>query len=281
MAELVLTAATPHNPLLWRVLTDPPPDDLRGVAANFARIRAALEAAAVDVIVVIGTDHIRQFYADNCPAFVIGLADGYHGTFENEVRTFGLPYREVRGHRALAEAIAGRELLTGRIDFAVSHEWRLDHSFVLPLLYLTPDFDVPVVPIHVNGVLPPLPGPERYVALGEAIRDGIARWDADARVALLTSGHMATEIGGPRQFLGGASSDPGFDAEAVGWMRDGDLAAAIAGCTYERVTCAGNMTYQYVNVVAALAAVSGRPADLAEATPSRFAPSPFFLWTGP
>ncbi len=59
---------------------------------------------------------------------------------------------------------------------------------------------------------------------------------------------------------------------------DGDLDAAVAGFAYDRVTGAGNMTYQYVNVLAALAAMDGRPAELAEATPSRFAPSPFFLW---
>jgi len=279
MAELVMAAATPHNPLLWRVMRDPMPEDLREVAANFDRIRRAIRDLSVDMIVVLGTDHIRQFYSDNSPAFVLGMAETYHGTFENEVRTFGMPYREVTGHRGLAEQIAGREELAERVDFAVSHEWRLDHSFVLPLLYVTPDLDIPIVPIHINGVLPPLPRASRYVALGEHIRDSVRAWEGDARVALLTSGHMATEIGGPRQFLGGASADAEFDALAVGWMRAGDLDAAVAGCTYERVMCAGNMTYQYVNIIAALAAASGKPADLAEATTSRFAPSPFFLWT--
>jgi protocatechuate 4,5-dioxygenase beta chain len=281
VAELVMAAATPHNPLLWRTMVDPVPDDLRGVAANFAVIREAIRELDVDVIVEVGSDHIRQFNSDNCPAFAIGFAETYHGTFENEVRTFGTPYCEVPGHRELAEVIAGREVLTDVVDFAVCHEWRLDHGFVLPLMYLTPRMDVPVVPINVNGVLPPLPGPARYAALGRHLRDSVALWNSPARVALLTSGHMATEIGGPRQFLGGGSSDPEFDEMAVAWMRDGDLDGAVAGCTYHRVTGAGNMTYQYVNVLAALAAMDGRPAELAEATPSRFAPSPFFLWRGP
>lgn len=280
MAELVMAAATPHNPLLWRTMVDPVPDDLRGVAANFARIRAAIRDLGVDVVVEIGSDHIRQFSSDLCPAFTIGLADSYHCTFENEVRTFGMEYCEVIGHRELAEVIAGREVLAEAVDFATSHEWRLDHGFTLPLQYLTPDLQIPVVPINVNGVLPPLPAPSRYVRLGEHIRDAVTAWSRPARVALLTSGHMATEIGGPRQFLGGASSDPDFDDEAVRWISEGDLAAAVAGCTYDRVMRAGNMAYQFVNVLAASAAMDGRPPVLAEATPSRFAPSPFFLWAG-
>lgn len=274
-----MAAATPHNPLLWRTMRDPVPDDLRRVAANFATIGAAIADRGVDAIVLVGTDHVRQFFSDNSPAFVVGKADTYPAVWENEVRTFGMPYGQVRGHRALADEIAGRELLPEGFDFACSSDWRLDHGFVLPLLYLTPALDIPIVPIHANATLPPLPRPERFAALGHHIRASVRSWDSDARVALITSGHMATDIGGPCQFLGGASPDAAFDAEAVGWMRDGDLDAAIAGCTYERVMDAGNMTYQYVNVLAALAAMDSRPADLAEATESRFAASPFFLWS--
>ncbi|AMB60104.1 hypothetical protein AWU67_15940 [Microterricola viridarii] len=274
-----MAAVTPHNPLLWRAMREPLPDDLRGVAANFALIRDTITELGVDVIIEVGTDHIRQFFGDNQPAFLVGKAESYHGTYENEVRTFGMEYSEITGHRELADLIAGRDVLTEAIDFAVSHEWRLDHGFTIPLHYLTPNFDIPIVPINVNSTLPPLPSPRRFAALGEHLRDTVERWDSDARVAILTSGHMATDVGGPKQFAG--SPDPVFDAEAVAWMRDGDLEGAIHGCRYERIIEAGNITYQYVNALTALAAMGGVPADLAEATESRFASSPFFMWKAP
>ncbi|MCK2025607.1 hypothetical protein KZC56_04780 [Microbacterium sp. SSW1-47] len=276
MAELVLAAATPHNPLLWRAMREPYPPDLVAVEANFRRIREAIAEAEVDALIVLGTDHVRQFFADNSPAFIVGKAASYHGTYENEVRTFGMEYAELTGHPELAAQIAGREVLPEAIDFSVSHEWRLDHSFVLPLQYVRPELDLPIVPIHANAILPPLPSAARFAALGHHLRAAVESWDGGARVALLTSGHMATDVGGPRTFNG--SPDPAFDAEAVGWMRDGDLDAAIAGCRFDRIMAAGNVTYQYVNIVAALAAMQGRPAELAEATTSRFASSPFFLW---
>ncbi|MCT1477876.1 hypothetical protein [Microbacterium sp. p3-SID336] len=276
MAELVLAAATPHNPLLWRAMREPYPDDLVAVAANFRRIREAIAEAEVDALIVLGTDHVRQFFADNSPAFIVGKAASYHGTYENEVRTFGMEYAEVTGHPELAAQIAGREVLPEAIDFSVSHEWRLDHSFVLPLQYVRPELDLPIVPIHANAILPPLPSAARFAALGHHLRAAVESWEGGRRVALLTSGHMATDVGGPRTFNG--SPDPAFDAEAVGWMRDGDLDAAIDGCRFDRIMAAGNVTYQYVNIVAALAAMQGRPAELAEATTSRFASSPFFLW---
>ncbi|MFD6054400.1 hypothetical protein [Agromyces sp. NPDC060279] len=277
MAELVLAAATPHNPLLWRAMNDPVPDDLQPIAANFARIREAVAAHEVDVLVVIGTDHVRQFFYDNSPAFVVGKAESYHGTWENEVRTFGMEYVELAGHRELADEITGRTVLPETIDLAVSLEWRLDHSYVIPLQYVRPELDLPVVPIHTNASMPPVPSVRRFVALGEHLRDAIARWDSDARVAILTSGHMANDVGGPRTFAG--SPDQDFDEAAASWMRDGDLDGAIRVCSdFQRLLEAGCMTYQYLNAVAALAAMSGRPADFAEVTPSRFASSPFFLW---
>lgn len=279
MAELVLAAATPHNPLLWRSMRDPMPDDLAGVAAGFARIRRAFAEHELDAVVVIGTDHLRQFFYDNSPAFVVGKAESYHGTWENEVRTFGMETVEVAGHRELADELTGRTVLPETIDLSVSLEWRLDHSFVIPLQYVRPELDLPVVPIHTNASMPPVPSVRRFIALGEHVRQAISSWRSDARVALLTSGHMANDVGGPRTFAG--SPDPEFDRAAAAWMRDGDLEGAVRVCSdFERLLDAGCMTYQYLNAVAALAAMGGRPADFVDVAESRFASSPFFLWEG-
>ncbi|MGB4136400.1 MAG: hypothetical protein WA971_07545 [Microbacterium sp.] len=276
MAELVMAAMTPHNPLLWRAMREPMPDDLAGVARNFARIRASVAAHRLDALIVIGTDHLRQFYYDNSPAFVVGTAASYHGTWENEVRTFGMEHAEVTGHPGLAAELTGSTLLPEAIDFSISAEWRLDHSFVIPLQYVRPELDLPVVPIHTNASLPPVPSARRFAALGRHLRAAIEGWDTDARVGLLTSGHMANDVGGPRTFAG--SPDPDFDRAALEWMRAGDLDGAIEGCLdADRLNRAGSMTYQYVNALAALAAM-GRAADYVDGAPSRFSTSPFFLW---
>lgn len=277
MAELVMAAVTPHNPLLWRAMRDPMPDDLKAVNANFRLIRDTISELKLDVLIVLGTDHVRQFFYDNSPAFVVGKADDYHGTWENEVRTFGMEYAELVGHRELADEITGRTVQPEGIDFSVSHEWRLDHSYLIPLQLVRPELDIPVVPIHANASMPPVPSVHRFVALGERIRTAVEGWDSDARVGLLTSGHMANDVGGPRTFQG--SPDPEFDAAALGWMRDGDLAGAIATCSdFDRIMDSGCMTYQYLNAVAALSAMQGRPADFAEAAESRYSTSPFFMW---
>ena len=278
MAELVAILGVPHNPLLWRTMrTDPVPDDLARTRENFTRFAEDIGAADVDALVVVGSDHLRQFHWGNSPAFCIGKAEEFVCTFENEIRTFGLEPWEMTGDPELAGWLLGDAELQPDIDFAMSNEWVLDHSFTLPAKFLTPDLDVPIVPIHTNANIPPIPGAPRYAALGAYLRERIEAAPFDRKVALIASGHLATEIGGPRQFLGGGSPDQAFDDEAVDWMATGDIEAAVNGCSFERLAAAGNVTGQLLNFVTALAAAR-KPASFAEATPSRFANGPFFWW---
>jgi aromatic ring-opening dioxygenase catalytic subunit (LigB family) len=278
VADLVAILGVPHNPLLWRTMnTDPVPDDLARTRANFDRFAESVESAGVDALVVVGSDHLRQFGWANSPAFCIGKAERFACTFENEIRTFGLEPWEMEGDPELAGWLLGDVELQPDIDFAMSNEWVLDHSFTLPAKFLTPDLDIPIVPIHTNANIPPIPRADRYAALGRYLRARIEAAPFDRRVALIASGHLATEIGGPRQFLGGGSPDQAFDDDAVRWMSDGDVDAAIAGCTFERLAAAGNVTGQFLNFITALAAAE-RPASFAEGTSSRFANGPFFGW---
>lgn len=278
MARIGAVLGVPHNPLLWRTMRlDPTPDDLARTKEHFARFGDGLREAGVDTLVVVGSDHLRRFAWDNSPAFCIGKAEHYVCTYENEIRTFGLEPWEMTGDVELSEWLLGNQELPEAFDFAMSNEWVLDHSFTIPAVFLTPDLDVPIVPIHTNANIPPIPRASRFAALGRHLRQAIESAPLDRTVAVVASGHLATEIGGPRQFLGGGSPDQQFDDDAVGWMASGDVDGAVAGCSHERLSAAGNVTGQFLNFLTALACADA-PATFAEGTPSRFANGPFFWW---
>lgn len=278
MAELVAVLGVQHNPLLWRTMRDPMPADLAATHNNFTRFRNALAAADPEALVVVGSDHLRKFTFGNSPAFCIGKAERFACTYQNEIRTFGLDVWDVPGDPELAAwLLGGSKDLTDGFDFAMSNEWLLDHSYAIPLVYLT-DLDIPVVPVHTNTGIPPIPAASRFAALGAYLAAAITTAPFSRRVAIIASGHLATEVGGPRHFLGGDSPDAEFDELAVNWMRTGDLTGAVAGCTLDRLLAAGNVTAQYLNFLTALAAAGSRPAAFAEGTASRFAAGPFFRW---
>jgi hypothetical protein len=277
MSELVAVVGVQHNPLLWRVLADPKDDDLRALRDAFAATSERLLATEPDVLVVLATDHLTQWFYDNMPTFLIGKAPVIPTTFENERREFGIEERTLRGDVDLASWLLHDGLARG-VDYASSDEFRADHSVLVPLHYLTPRLDVPIVPVFTNCIAPPLPSAERFYQLGESLRASLAACPLPRRVAVLASGHLATEVGGPRHFQG--SPDLDFDAEAVAMVRDGRLGELTKLAGFERLRAAGNVSHQFLNFVAAMGVVGGRPASRAIAVYSRFATSPFFEWYG-
>lgn len=277
MSELVAVVGVQHNPLLWRTLVDPVDDDLVALRDTFTQVSARLLATEPDVAVMFVTDHLTQWFYENMPTFLIGKAPVIPATFHNEQREFGIEERMLRGDVDLAAWLLDAGLRDG-VDFASSDEFRADHSVLVPLHFLTPRLDLPIVPIYTNCIAPPLPPAERLYAVGRAVRAAIESCPLERRVAVIASGHLATEVGGPRHFQG--SPDLGFDAEAVEMVREGRLGELGRLAGFERLRQAGNVSHQFLNFVAAMGVVAGRPATRAEARYSRFATSPFFEWYG-
>jgi protocatechuate 4,5-dioxygenase beta chain len=199
---------------MWAALRGGAPDDLVSTGALCESFRQRVASLAPDVIVVVASDHLHMLMTANMPAFMIGKGPVMRAVYPNEERSFGLQRTTVPGDPKLAGHIL-EEGLSGSIDFAFSDEPWLDHSFVVPLLLLTPELEIPVVPVFTNANSPPIPGAARFAQLGAVVGAGITSAPGNDRVLVVGSGHLAFELGGPRQFLG-ASPDRDFDHMAVG-----------------------------------------------------------------
>ncbi len=277
MSELVGVFGVQHNPLLYRTLAAPVDDDLVALRDAFAESSERLRALRPDVVIIISTDHLTQWFYENMPTFLVGRAATIPATFASEEREFGLPRATFDGDPQLG-AWLHEDGLRRDFDLSASDQFRVDHSVLVPMHYLTPGLDVPIVPVFTNAIAPPFPTAARFYALGEAIRAAVLACPLDRRVAVVASGHLATEVGGPRQFSG--SPDPDFDLAAVQMVREGAVSQLETLASYERLLAAGNVTHQFLNFVVAMGVTQGRPASHAEARVSRFATSPFFEWAG-
>ena len=109
---------------------------------------------------------------DNMPAFMIGKMDAYSGTFYDETREFGLPQCRLPGDIELSEAIMDGAFDRG-VDFAYSNELTIDHSIIVPMMFVRPEMDIPIVPILTNCIAPPMPRAKRFYEVGKAIRSAI------------------------------------------------------------------------------------------------------------
>jgi len=221
VAELVAVIASTHHPFYYKASTAPP-DEAPPFAAEWVRkveaFRQTLTRANPDVLVMVGSDHFHQF---------------------------GLPRMHMLGHRDLSGHILRGGLDAG-FDLAFSNELRIDHSVTCPIITLRPQNDLPIVPIYTNIFAPPLPQPKRFVQLGQTIRELVESWPSSQRVAIIGTGHLSLELGGPRQF-GPHGPDPEFDARAVQWIANGDLDGCLGQVSLDSLHAPGNATHGFMD----------------------------------
>jgi protocatechuate 4,5-dioxygenase beta chain len=194
---------------------------------------------------MVGSDHFHQLWLDNMPQFLVGKAPFFDANFYNEEREFGLPRMTLRGQEELSTHIL-RNGLDLNFDLAFSNELRIDHSITCPIITLRPQADLPIVPIYTNIFAPPMPQPRRFVELGRAIRELVESWPSDLRVAIIGTGHLSLELGGPRQF-GPHGPDPDFDKRAVEWIATSNLNGCLAEVTLDSLHAPGNATHGFMD----------------------------------
>jgi aromatic ring-opening dioxygenase catalytic subunit (LigB family) len=154
--------------------------------AAFGGLRQQLLAARPDALVVVAAEHFANFFMNNMPAFAVGMADRYSGPIEDPA-WLGIPRTTVPGDAALSRQLIGEIMQT--VDIAFAEEWKFDHGIMVPLHFLTPHYDLAVVPVNINCQGPPLVPLHRAWALGEALRRAADR--VPHRIALLGTGGIS------------------------------------------------------------------------------------------
>lgn len=279
MAQIVSLIGTTHHPW-YHAKTSKPEAELTEDARNLlgwsARAQASIRNTDPDVIVIVASDHFHQYFYNNMPQFLIGRMTSYEGTFYNEVREFDLPRVELGGNRQLATDMIEAGFDHG-FDFAFSDEMRLDHACVVPSLITQPSLEIPVVPVLTNCGAPPIPSGQRFIDLGAALRSAIQSSSAAERVAVVVSGNLSLEVGGPEQMMP-YSVDPEFDELAMEWLVGRDFPALTAESTYERLMLHGNTSFQFLNMITMAAMQEDMTLVHAEAMKRRGSPAPCFIY---
>jgi hypothetical protein len=168
MADVVIGIAASHapnlaNPSLIKGVNE---EQYATVKAGFAQARTLLEQARPDAIVIFSADHFDRCFYDNLPPFLVAVGEEAEGPVNEWLK---IPKVKLRVAGELGRFLVSEGLENG-VDFASSAELPLDHAEVVPLSYLTPRWDIPIVPIVVNAF-----GGQRLCAADaepEALRPG-------------------------------------------------------------------------------------------------------------
>jgi 2,3-dihydroxyphenylpropionate 1,2-dioxygenase len=129
--------------------------------------RQEIEATGAEALIVMAAEHFANFFMNNMPAFCVGIGEKYSGPIEDP-EWLRIDKTEVPGAADLGRRLT-REIMQ-TVDTAYAEEWKFDHGIMVPLHFLTPKYDLPIVPVNINCQGPPLTPLHRAWAFGEAIR---------------------------------------------------------------------------------------------------------------
>nr|MDT0660381.1 hypothetical protein [Micromonospora sp. DSM 115978] len=261
MAEIVGAVGVPHNPHFPRIVAEggPMAADLERFYGEAARHLRELEP---DVLIFFTSDHYNIFFVESVPIFSIGVAESTHGPSD---------YRELAAYKIPIDADLARRIqrhaVRSGFDVGMSQEFEIDHPVTVPLHFLTPRMDVPIVPVFVTGLMPPLPTARRCYDLGGVIRQALEQIPDGKRVVAVASGSFSLEIGGPR--ISDTSHtgvpDPQWSERVVALLTAGKIEELVTEASEEQIFHAGNAGGELLDWIAMLGMFDPRPPDFLEA----------------
>jgi 2,3-dihydroxyphenylpropionate 1,2-dioxygenase len=184
--SLVFAGVCSHAPGIVGRAERADPSRVEALYAAFDEMREMLEASRPDALVVVAAEHFANFFMNNMPSFAIGMADHYDGPIEDPDWLRIAPCR-VPGDRGLSRRFI--ESVMEHADVAYAEEWLFDHGIMVPLHFLTPRYDLTVIPANINCQGPPLAPLQRVWAFGQGL--GAAARAASERIAIIGTGGIS------------------------------------------------------------------------------------------
>ena len=258
MARIVAAMAMTHSPGLTGWFERAPEDQQVEARRALDEMRERLRAARPDVILLVSNDHLLNWPINNTPEYTVGIGAEHVGPADWYDEWLALAKYRSPGHPALARHLVN-EGARRRLALSYLREMQFDDGVSVPMHYLNPAGDIPLVPVTMNCTVPPIPTPARAYEVGTTLRDMLRDYSSgDERVAVVATGGLSHEPGGPRYFW----VDEAFDRWFLGLLERGDHAALLRECTLERMEAAGSGgTAELLAWILALAFTSG-PAEV-------------------
>ncbi len=199
------------------------------------RIRAAITAASLDALIIVGDDQKELFHEDNQPGILLyrgktipnvplkrdtpgpNWAKDASARYYEPQKQHDYPVDDALANHLIA-SLVDAEFDLACADFLPEGKGE-GHAFGFVHNRLLDDRTLPVVPVFLNTYYPPnQPTPRRCYRLGQAIRAAVEAYPGDARVGIIASGGLSH-----------FTVDEDFDAHIMDALRrkDGDALGAL------------------------------------------------------
>jgi 2,3-dihydroxyphenylpropionate 1,2-dioxygenase len=251
--SLVYAGVCSHGPGITARADRANPELRDAFYTNLDKMRKDIVDSGAEALIVIAAEHFANFFMNNMPAYCIGMADEYEGPIEDP-DWLKIPRTKVPGNAELSKRLITEVMKTA--DTAFSEEWKFDHGISVPLNFLTPKYDMPIIPMNINCQGPPLTPLNRVWAFGEAIRNAC---DAvPEKIALVGTGGISHWPATPDS----GKINVEWDQEFMDRFQRNDKDAMLAYTDEETYRDAGQGGYEIRTLIATAAAAKGAKANV-------------------
>lgn len=204
MGQIIAGLGSPHAPSIGGLIdkgawAEPGWEKL---LAGYKPMQDWLRHHKPDAAILVYNDHVTSFFFDKYPTFALSVASEHPIADEG----FGpRPLPPLRGDADFAWHVA-HSLVDDEFDITVCQDMPLDHGALTPVSALWPDHEngwpCPVLPLAVNVLQFPVPGPRRLFKLGQALRRAVESYrpkdGSPYNVVVLGTGGLSHQLHGER-----------------------------------------------------------------------------------
>lgn len=220
---------------------------------NYHKMRGAIEATKPDALIVVAAEHFANFFMNNMPAYAMGMAEYYEGPIEDP-EWLKIPRTKIPGNQDLSRRLV--QSLLNDVDLAYAQEWKFDHGISVPLNFLTPRYDLPVIPVNINCQGPPLTPLHRAWAFGEALQTACD--SVPERIAIVGTGGISHWPATPDS----GKINEEWDLDFLERWKRNDKAALLSYTDEETYRDAGQGGFEIRTFISVAAAARGGKGDI-------------------
>ncbi len=251
--SLVYAGVCSHGPGITARADQADPELRDEFYASLDKMRQDIEDSGAEALMMVAAEHFANFFMNNMPAYCIGMADQYEGPIEDP-EWLKIARTNVPGNSDLSKRVITEIMQT--VDTAFSEEWKFDHGISVPLNFLTPRYDLPVIPANINCQGPPLTPLGRAWEFGKAIRRAC---DAvPEKIALVGTGGISHWPATPDS----GKINLEWDAEFMRHFTNNDKHSMLGYSDEDIYRDGGQGGYEIRTFIATAAAANGAKADV-------------------
>jgi aromatic ring-opening dioxygenase catalytic subunit (LigB family) len=248
---ITFAAAVSHVPGMTAWADAAPVAQRDRVYGAFDRLRKDLDATSTDTLIALTSEHWANFFLDHIGAFCIGRADRYSGPVEPWLK---VEKTTIKGDPELAAELIDAAYDNG-FEPSFAGELEFDHGTMVPLHFLSPRMDRPVVPVIFNTLAAPQPSARRCLELGRVIGEVASR--SKKRIGLIATGGLSHDPGEKNHGI----IDSDFDHRFLAAMAAGD-ADLLGRYSRAEFAKAGAGAFELLAWVALAGALGGRKGEV-------------------